>query len=126
MPKLTIADLTRIREDTKKSMARREEEAAVIVTVHMGECGIDAGAREVMKALLEEIAYSGREDIWAMNADCLEMCDYEPIVEVAVAGEKPVLYQHMDKEKIKQVFKGHVLQGEVQHEFTLVQGTGQG
>ena len=122
MPKLTTEDLKRIRENTKKSMALREEGATVKITVHMGECGIDAGARDVMRALLDEIAQSGRTDIRVMNAGCLEMCDCEPIVEVSIQGQEPVLYQHMDREKAKQVFKRHVLMGEVQNAYALVQG----
>ena len=72
MPKLTIEDLKKIREDTKKTMALREDGATVKITVHMGECGIAAGARDVMRALLVAIAQSGRTDIQVLNAGCLD------------------------------------------------------
>lgn len=125
MPKLTIDDLRKIREDTKKSMALREGGATVKITVHMGECGITAGAREVMRALLEEIGKSGRTDIHVMNAGCLGDCSHEPILSVAFQGQEPVLYQHMDKDRTKQVFDRHILKGEVQKDFAFVQEAGQ-
>ena len=55
MAKLTIDDLKKIKEDTTKSNSLREGGATVKITVHMGTCGIAAGAREVMNALMEEL-----------------------------------------------------------------------
>ncbi|RLF55082.1 MAG: (2Fe-2S) ferredoxin domain-containing protein, partial [Thermoplasmata archaeon] len=48
MGKLTIDDLKKIKERVKKDTALREGGSTVKVTVHMGTCGIAAGAREVM------------------------------------------------------------------------------
>ena len=121
MPKLTIEDLKKIREDTKKTMALREDGATVKITVHMGECGIAAGARDVMRALLVEIAQSGRTDIQVMNAGCLDKCNHEPFLVVEFPGQEPVLYQQMDKNKTQQVFEGHILKGDIQDDFVFVQ-----
>ena len=63
MAKLTIDDLKKIKEETAKSTALREGGATVKITVHMGTCGIAAGARDVMNALMEELAESDRSDI---------------------------------------------------------------
>jgi NADP-reducing hydrogenase subunit HndB len=56
MPKLTIEDLKKLRESAKKATSLREGESTVKITVHMGTCGIAAGAREVMDTLLEEMS----------------------------------------------------------------------
>ncbi|MCP4716620.1 MAG: (2Fe-2S) ferredoxin domain-containing protein [Deltaproteobacteria bacterium] len=119
MAKLTLDDLKRIREDARKSTSLREGEATVKITVHMGTCGIAAGAREVMSVLLDEIAASKRHDIRVTNAGCMGMCSSEPNVTVELMGQAPVIYQHIDANKIRQVFKRHVLQGEVQTDFAL-------
>jgi hypothetical protein len=55
MPRLSIDDLKKIREDAKRTLTLRSGEARAKVTVHMGTCGISAGARDVMGALLKEI-----------------------------------------------------------------------
>jgi NADP-reducing hydrogenase subunit HndB len=122
MAKLTIEDLKRIKENAKKATALREGGATVKITVHMGTCGIAAGAREVMDALLEEMAQTDRGDIRIMNSGCMGMCSSEPNVTVEVQGKDPVIYQHMDKNKMRQVFKRHVLLGEVQTDFALARG----
>ena len=119
MPKLTIEDLKKIKEKAKKTTALREGGPTVKITVHMGTCGIAAGAREVMDALLEEMAQTDRQDIRVMNSGCMGMCSSEPNVTVEIRGQGPVIYQHMDKNKMRQVFKRHVLLGEVQADFAL-------
>ena len=60
MPKLTIDDLKTLRDQTAGAIALRAGRPRAKVTVHMGTCGIAAGAREVMAALLEEIEAAGR------------------------------------------------------------------
>ncbi len=119
MPKLTIQDLKKIKEATKKTTSLREGGATVKVTVHMGTCGIAAGAREVMDALLEELTESDRQDIRVVNSGCMGMCSSEPNVTVEIEEGKAVIYQHMDRNKMRQVFKRHVLLGEVQTDFAL-------
>jgi NADP-reducing hydrogenase subunit HndB len=119
MAKLTIEDLKRIRDNTRKATALREGGATVKITVHMGTCGIAAGAREVMDALLDEMAQIDRQDIRVVTSGCMGMCSSEPNVTVETQGKDPVMYQHMDKNKMRQVFKRHVLLGEVQTDFAL-------
>jgi NADP-reducing hydrogenase subunit HndB len=85
----------------------------------MGTCGIAAGAREVMNALMEEMAEIDRQDIRVVNSGCMGMCSSEPNVTVEFEGQEPIVYQLMDSNKMRQVFKRHVLLGEVQSDFAL-------
>ncbi|MFH1122267.1 MAG: (2Fe-2S) ferredoxin domain-containing protein [Pseudomonadota bacterium] len=119
MAKLTIEDLKKLRESAKKSTSLREGETTVKITVHMGTCGIAAGARDVMGALLEEMAEADRQDIRVLTSGCMGTCSSEPNVTVEARGKDPVVYQHMDRNKMRQVFKRHVLLGEVQTDFAL-------
>jgi NADP-reducing hydrogenase subunit HndB len=119
MAKLTIEDLKKIREDSKKKTTLREGGATIKITVHMGTCGIAAGAREVMDVILEEMSEADRQDINVMNSGCMGMCSSEPNVTVEIMGQSPIIYQHVDRNKMRQIFKRHVLKGEVQTEFAL-------
>lgn len=119
MAKLTIDDLKKIKEKVSKETSLRDGKANVKITVHMGTCGIAAGAREVMNALMEEMAQSDRQDIKVVASGCLGMCSSEPNVTVEIEGEESIVYQHMVANKMRQVFKRHVLQGEVQTGFAL-------
>ncbi len=119
MAKLTIEDLKKIKDQTKKDTALREGGATVKITVHLGTCGIAAGGREVMDALLQEMAETEREDIRVITSGCMGMCSSEPNVTVELQDQEPVVYQLMDARKMRQVFKRHVLLGEVQTDFAL-------
>ena len=119
MAKLTIDDLKKIKEDTARSNSLREGEATVKVTVHMGTCGIAAGAREVMNSLMEELAASDRADIRVVASGCMGMCSSEPNVTVEMKDAEPIVYQKMEPNRMRQVFKRHVLLGEVQSDFAL-------
>ena len=63
MPKLTIDDLKKIKEEYKAALTVREGGAKAKITVHMGTCGITAGARKVMEALLDEMNRNDVKDV---------------------------------------------------------------
>lgn len=119
MAKLTIDDLKKIKEKTAKETSLRDGPANIKITVHMGTCGIAAGAREVMSALMEEMAEADRQDIRVVASGCMGMCSSEPNVTIETQGAEPIVYQLMDSNKMRQVFKRHVLRGEVQTDFAL-------
>ena len=119
MAKLTIEDLKKIKEKTAKETSLRGGPANIIITVHMGTCGIAAGARDVMSALMEEMAEADRQDIRVVASGCMGMCSSEPNVTVEEEDSEPIVYQLMDSNKMRQVFKRHVLLGEVQTDFAL-------
>ena len=119
MAKLTIEDLKKIKEKTAKETSLRDGPANIKITVHMGTCGIAAGARDVMSALMEEMAAADRQDIRVVASGCMGMCSSEPNVTVETQGNQPIVYQLMDSNKTRQVFKRHVLLGEVQTDFAL-------
>jgi len=119
MAKISIEDLKKIKEKTAKDTSLRHGFTTIKITVHMGTCGIAAGAREVMNTVMEELAQVDRQDIRVVASGCMGMCSSEPNVTVETEGEKPVVYQKMDSNRMRQVFKRHVLLGEVQTDFAL-------
>lgn len=119
MSKLTIDDLKKIKEKTAKETSLRDGPANIKITVHMGTCGIAAGARDVMNALMEEMAEADRQDIRVVASGCMGMCSSEPNVTIEAQESEPIVYQLMDANKMRQVFKRHVMLGEVQTDFAL-------
>jgi NADP-reducing hydrogenase subunit HndB len=85
----------------------------------MATCGIAAGAREVMGALMEELNRSDRQDLRVASSGCLGKCSTEPNVTIEIEGENPVVYQKMNSEKMRQVFQQHILGGRIQTDFIL-------
>jgi NADP-reducing hydrogenase subunit HndB len=120
MPKLTLDDLAKIREKTKRMTSIREGgEYRAKVCVHMGTCGIAAGARNIMNALMKELEERGINDVLLTNSGCAGLCSREPMVTVEVAGQAPVKYVDLTEKKIKEIFEKHVLGGNIVQEYAL-------
>ena len=123
MAKLTIADLKKIKEKVHKEMSLRDGDRRVKVTVHMGTCGIASGAKEVMDTLLQEIQDSNTNDVIVTTSGCMGLCSREPLVTVEVLNQEPIKYEYMNPNKMRQVFKKHILTGEIQMPFVLAKGS---
>jgi NADP-reducing hydrogenase subunit HndB len=122
MAKLSIADLKKIKDKVHSETALREGGQRAKITVHMGTCGVAAGARTVMDSLMSEIAEAGVADVIVTTSGCAGMCSKEPMVTVELLGKEPIVYGQMDANKMRQVFKRHVQQGEVQTMFAIARG----
>ncbi|MCE5210135.1 MAG: (2Fe-2S) ferredoxin domain-containing protein [Deltaproteobacteria bacterium] len=123
MAKLTIDDLKKIKAKVHKEMSLRDGDRRVKITVHMGTCGIASGAKEVMDTLLQEIETAGVSDVVVTTSGCMGLCSREPLVTVEVLNQEPIKYEYMNPNKMRQVFKKHVLEGEIQTPFVLAKGS---
>lgn len=124
MAKLTLKDLEKKREEAKKAVFLREGGPyKAKVTVHMGTCGIAAGARKVMDALLQEVEKSEKQDILVTTSGCAGLCSREPMATVELVGKAPVKYVNLTGEKMKKIFADHVLGGKIVQELALAYGS---
>ncbi len=123
MAKLLIDDLKKIKERVQKEMSLREGDRRVKVTVHMGTCGIASGAKAVMDTLLEEIEAADVSDVAVTTSGCMGLCSREPLVTVEILNQEPIKYEYMNPNKMRQVFKRHILAGEIQTPFVLAKGS---
>jgi len=119
MPKLTIEELRKKRESSKKSIYLREGEFKGKVTVHMGTCGIAAGAREIMNTFLDEFDNKDIIDIMLTSSGCAGLCSEEPIITVEMEDSAPVKYGKLTPEKTKKIFNDHIITGNIVEEFVL-------
>lgn len=122
MAKLKIEDLKKIKDKVQAENALREGDRRVKVTVHMGTCGIASGANDVMSSLLAEIEEANVSDVVVTTSGCMGLCSREPLVTVEVVGQEPIKYEYVNAQKMRQIFKRHVLNGEIQLPFVLAKG----
>ena len=123
MPKLKIEDLEKISDSVKRKMSVREGAGKVKITVHMGTCGIAAGARNIMDAFLEEIEKHDSKDVIITTSGCAGLCSREPMATIEVANEAPVKYVDLTADKVKKIFEDHVLKGKFIPEYALSIGS---
>ncbi len=124
MGKLTIDDLAKIRDAARYKITLRQGAGRVKINVHMGTCGIAAGAREILTAVMKEIEHRNLHDVIVTNSGCAGLCSQEPMMTVEVLGEPaPVKYVFLTAEKVKKIFDAHVLNGQVAKEYALALGS---
>ena len=113
------AELAAIRDKMKDKVAIREGSGAIRVVVGMATCGIAAGARPVMNALLEEVSKEGLEEqVHVSQTGCIGFCQYEPIVEV-FKGEEKYTYVEMTPDKVREVVDSHLKNGTPVLKYTI-------
>jgi NADP-reducing hydrogenase subunit HndB len=126
MPKLTIDELRKKREEAQKGIYLREGEFKGKVIVHMGTCGIAAGARGIVSTFLDEVEKSGTKDIMVTTSGCAGLCSKEPMATVELLNTPPVKYGELTPDKTRRIFKEHVLGGTVVAEYAIGIGSEKG
>lgn len=121
--KLRIQDLAKIREKTRSLLTIRDGQGRARVTVHMGTCGLAAGAREIMDALLDEIAKAKVADVLVTTSGCAGLCNKEPMITVELKDAPPVKYGDLTPAKMRRIFAEHVLAGRMVPEYVLAVGS---
>ncbi len=119
MGKLKPGDLDKIAERMRRQTLLREGAGRAKVTVHMGTCGISAGARGIMSTLMVLMEEEGVEDVILTTSGCAGLCSREPMMTVELKDEAPVKYADLDEEKTRKVFLDHVVGGKIVADHAL-------
>ena len=109
----TLADLREIREKAKREMAQREQSARYRIVVAMGTCGIAAGARSVMSAILDELNKRNITDTVVTQTGCLGYCDQEPLVQIVQADKSTITYGKVTPEVARAIVSDHVVNNKI-------------
>ena len=116
----SLAELQAIKEKMRDKVILREGVNSVRVVVGMATCGIAAGARPVLNALVEGVNKEGlTEKVTVSQTGCIGICQLEPIVEVFEPGKEKVTYVKMTPEKAACVIEEHLKNGNVVNEYTI-------
>ncbi|MCL2617746.1 MAG: hypothetical protein FWD98_01710 [Defluviitaleaceae bacterium] len=101
---------------TLMRMVSEEPEKRREISVSMGTCGIEAGARDTMLAMLDEVVAQELDDVSIMAVDCMspaDDCSAEPIVKVEFPGEKSVRYKNVDVATGIEIVQQHLAKGNI-------------
>jgi NADP-reducing hydrogenase subunit HndB len=113
----SLEELRRLREETLEK--RKTAAGRAHIVVGMGTCGIAAGAKETMKAILDTVEAKNMSDILVTQTGCIGLCAWEPIVEVMVSGESKVTYGKVSPQVAMQIMKEHIEGGKVLSEHVI-------
>ena len=115
----SLADLQKLREQAQKRVNMRDvgnEEYRVVVG--MGTCGIAAGARVVLNALMESVN-EYQLNVIVTQTGCMGSCTLEPMVDVYDRDGKKTTYIKVNADKAAEIVESHLKNGCVLDMYTV-------
>lgn len=109
----SLDDLKRIREEALEKRKVKTASGQVEVIVGMGTCGIAAGARDTMKAILDTIQTENLSGIVVKQTGCIGLCEKEPIVQIVIGDQNKITYGKVNGDVARQILRDHVMAGKV-------------
>ena len=115
----SLEELAQIRERMKNKVALREANGEIRIVVGMATCGIAAGARPVLNALVESVVKENLKNVTVTQTGCIGMCRLEPIVEVFAPDQDRVTYVKMTPDKVPEIIEKHIKGGHPVTKYTI-------
>ena len=116
----SLAELKAIRDKARAQVSLREKsDNSTRVMAGLATCGIAAGARPVLTAMVDEVAKRHLENVVVTQTGCIGICQYEPVVEVVTPDGEKTTYVKMTPEKALRVVNDHLVNGNVVTEYTI-------
>ena len=114
----SLEDLRKIKAESQKNTEARKNNDTQII-IGMGTCGIAAGAREVMAAVLEELAKRNLHDVAVLQTGCIGMCQKEPLLDIVRPGEDRVTYGPVKPQDVSRIIAEHLVNGTVVEDLVV-------
>jgi len=115
----SLEDLKRLREEALEKRKVKSASGQAQVIVAMGTCGIAAGARDAMKAILDTIETESLTGIVVTQTGCIGLCEREPIVQVVIGEQPKVTYGKVNPEVARRIMNEHVVKGNVVEDHVI-------
>ena len=113
----SLDDLRKMKAAMQNATELREKgqniDKLIEVKVSMATCGIAAGARETMAAMMDEATKRGIKNIVFTQSGCMGYCHSEPTVTIVRPGEEPVTFGEEKGKRITEIFDSYILKGEL-------------
>ena len=108
---MNLAELKKLKDKAQQQVALREGNKKYRVVVSMGTSGIAAGARDVMKTMLDEIEQRGLDDVEVRVTGEHGLESIEPVITIEEAGGERTTYAQLNADKAKQIVSEHLQKG---------------
>ncbi|MCE5201646.1 MAG: (2Fe-2S) ferredoxin domain-containing protein [Synergistaceae bacterium] len=114
----SLEELRKIKETSQHNTETRKNSDTQII-IGMGTCGIAAGARAVMTAVLEELAKRNLTNVAVLQTGCIGMCQKEPLLDVVRPGEDRVTYGPVSPKDVPRIIADHLVNGNIVEDLVI-------
>ena len=114
----SLADLRKIKESASDQTAARSEGRTRVI-IGLGTCGIAAGARAVMQALMEELQKRSISGVTVETTGCIGMCQSEPLIDVIREGASRITYGRVKPSDAARIVADHIVNGQIVQDLVI-------
>ncbi|RCW54237.1 MULTISPECIES: (2Fe-2S) ferredoxin domain-containing protein [Halanaerobium] len=114
----SLAELKELRNKVQKEMKKRDQGTRAEIIVGMGTCGIAAGARDILKAVLAEVEKRDL-DVRVTQTGCIGMCEKEPLIDVKLPGKERITYGNLSEADVQKIITEHVVNGNIVSDLVI-------
>jgi NADP-reducing hydrogenase subunit HndB len=117
----TLDELNAIKNQYKSSVAIRTDDYRIRIVVGMGNTGLVAGARDVLKAFVQMIDENGLSgDIIVTQEARVSKVGYNPVVKIVENGVTTAVYSKVTTQMVQRIVDEHIKGGKIIDEYILV------
>lgn len=112
-------DLQKLRDKARSQVDLRGGPKEAQVVVHMGTCGIAAGARDVLAEMIAQLDANGVQTVTVRQSGCIGLCEQEPMLTYTDKTGRNFLYVLLTRDKVRQIVKRHIMAGEPVEQYIM-------
>jgi NADP-reducing hydrogenase subunit HndB len=112
-------DLKAVRDRARAEIDLRTGPKDTQIMVHMGTCGIAAGARDVLAALYDALVKASVNTVTLRQSGCAGLCDREPMFTLTDKSGRQFRYGRLDANKVQRIVQEHVVSGNPVNEYLI-------
>lgn len=108
----SLEDLKALRDEALKRMDVRNVKDGFRIQIGMGTCGIASGARNILKAFIEETSFQSLNNVTITQVGCMGECAYEPMAEIIDEDGQSFVYCNLTETIVKDIVQKHLMEKE--------------
>lgn len=116
----SLDELNAIKQEYKSAVLIRTSDYGTRIIIGMGNSGIVAGARDILKTIVEEI---DKEDlngrVIVMQEARVSRVGCNPVVKIVENGVKTAVYANVTSDMARRIIKEHIINGNIVEEYLL-------
>jgi NADP-reducing hydrogenase subunit HndB len=103
--------LKKLRDKVRSEFELRDGPKEIQITIHMGTCGIAAGARDIFAQLSTELFDAQVNNVTLRQSGCIGLCDREPMMTMVDRDGVRFMYGKLNKKKVHDIVQSHIIGG---------------
>ena len=112
-------DLLKLRDQARSQVDLRGGPKEAQVVVHVGTCGIAAGARDIVAELVAELDKNAVQTVTVRQSGCIGLCNKEPMLTYTDKAGENFLYVNLTRAKVRELVERHLHKGEPVEQYIM-------